>query len=275
MPLFPPVQLKKPNQARVDWRIKDFRKAIWNYGQQVTWELAARCPCRQFVINDETRLDEDLGHSRVDCPECNGSGTIYHSSQTTTALAMTLSRDPNAFQIYGQSVQGGCKFTTLPENRPHFLDRLTLTQTVMPYHDVRIRRHTTETPRYPIVVRSVEIASAIDPTEPTTLDLGVIYVRKVDGSGRVDGAELVEGTDFTVNAVTGELTWLSSGSPPGIGSGYTISYYSHPVYIVHEMGFAARDTYVKAKQETPQFKENVTAVTHAWLEILGPPGWPS
>ncbi len=275
MPQYPAKQPKKLNQARVDWRIKDFRQAVFVRGQPVTWELAARCPCRQRIRLDETRLDEDLGHGRSDCTECFGSGTLYHSSQTITAMPASLSRMPEAYKIWGKSVFGGAAFTCLPEQRPSFLDRLTLTRSVMAYHEVRIRDQTTEQPRYPIVIRNIEIADAVDPTEGQILALGVTYVRKVDGAGKIDGPELVEDTDFTVDGTTGTLTWLSSGNPPGIGSGYSISYWANPVYVVHEMGYAARDTFVKFKQETPQFKENVTAVTLAWLEILGVPGWPS
>jgi hypothetical protein len=274
MPLFPPVVPKKLSQGRIDWRIADFRQAIFVRGQPVTWQMAAKCPCRQFARHDETRLDEDLGHSRVDCTECKGSGTLYHSSQEITALPFALSRDPEAFAKWGESVHGGAAFTTLPENRPSFKDRLTLTRTVMPYHEVRHRRATTEQPRYPIVTRDMQIASATDNTEPQDLAIGVTYVRKADSSGKVDGPELVVGTDFTVGT-DGKITWLSTGSPPSLGGLYSISYYANPVYVVHDMGYSARDTFVAFKQETTAFKENVTAVTTAWLEILGVPGWPA
>lgn len=274
MPLFPHVEEKKPNRGRVDWRIASFRRALLTYGQPVTWELAAKCPCRQFIVHDGTRLDEDLGHDRVDCPECLGSGTLYHSSQPTVMIPFALSRDPEAFATWGEAVHGGCRFTCLPENRPCFKDRITLSNTVMVYHEVRNRGATTEQPRYPIVVRTIQIASTLDPTEPEDLSIGVTYVRKADASGRVDGPELVEDTDFTVDTA-GTVTWLSTGNPPALGGLYTISYYAHPVYVVHDMGYSARDTFVAFKQETAQFKENVTAVTTAWLEILGVPGWPS
>lgn len=277
MPLLPPIAPKKLNQARVDWRLAEFRKAVWVYGQTVKWELAARCPCRQYIRNDETRLDENLGHARADCPECRGTGTLYHSPQQTVALVEDMARNPEAYKVWGQSVFGGARFTMLPENRPHFLDRITLLHSVMPYHEVRVRRTTTEQPRYPIVVRNIAIATDGDNTESRELQVGVIYIRKVDGSGRVDGVELVEGTDFTVDGTAGTVTWIdgAGSNAPAQGTGYTISYYAHPVYVVHGMGYAARDTFVKFKQASPTFRENVTAVTDAWLEILGVPGWPS
>jgi hypothetical protein len=274
MPLFPPVRPKKLNQARIDWRLAEFRRAVWVRGQQVTWEIAARCPCHQTVLNDDTRLDENLGHSRAACPECKGSGTIYHSAQQTQMMVAALSRSPKAFEIWGQSVHGGCAITALPENRPNFLDRITMTQTVMPYHEVRTRRAETEQPRYPIVTRAMQTADPLDDTEPVDSTIGVLYARRADGTGRVNGAEMVEGTDYAVNA-DGTVTWLAGPNAPLLGDPYTISYYAHPRYVVHEMGYSARDTFVAFKQETEVFRENVTAVTTAWLEILGVPGWPA
>jgi len=271
MPLFPPRQPKKIS-PRVGWRIENFRNAIWAYGQPVLWEMAGRCPCRQFATNDVVGIDENLGHSQANCVACNGSGTLYHSAQETTALCGQMSRDAKLVQAYGDAVMGGATFTMFPENRPHHLDRLTLTKTVTRYDEVRMRHGTTEQPRYPIVKRTIELADYADPTEGRVAVNGVLYIRTADSSGKV-GAELVEDTDYTVND-DGTVTWLETGNPPAAGGGlYSISYWAHPVYVVKDMGFSARDTFVAFKSVSPQFKEMVTAVTMAWLEIMGRPGW--
>lgn len=272
MPQFPAVTFRKPNAGRIDWDVAGFRRALLQKGQPARWEMAAMCPCRQRVVTEQSDIDADLGYGRADCPECSGTGTLYHSEQTITVLAAAMDRNAKHYAPFGVDINGGCAFTTLPEQRPAFLDRLTLTQSTMVYSEVRVRTRDLERTRYPIVERTVEVGSDADPTVPEARSFGVLYVRAADREGRVAGSELVEGTDFEME--NGAIRWLSNNAPQ-VGSTYTISYNSNPVYVVRNLNFAARNTFVKAKRVSPEFVENVVSATMAWLEVLGRPGWPT
>lgn len=267
----PYLSVYKPNKAVVEFDPVEFRRAILAKGQEVTWEMAAKCPCTEKI--DTQGREGDLGHSQAGCPECkNHPGVIYHSAQESFMLVANISKNPQKYNMPAEMAQGAAAFTALPEHRPHFLDRLTLVRSVMPYHEVRERLANVEQPRYPIVTREVAVRGTEHPAKPVTKELDVLLIRKADSAGRIVPGALVKGTDY--NVVDGAVEWVSGSGAPLVGQRYAISYYSHPRYVVREFPHAVRDTWISKKQQEPVHIEMATMV-YAWLEFLGTPGWPS
>lgn len=270
MPTFRPLQLKKPLKAVVPWKPEEFRRQVFARGQEVQWEMNAQCPCTQFVVSDDADLNEPLGHPKPDCPECRGTGRLYHSKQNIVAMVEDLSRNPKTMRMFGEMAFGGASFSVLPENRPGYFDRLTLLRSVMPYSEVRVRQATTESMNYPIVSRSVIIGQEGDPTEPETVNVNVLYVRKTNSVGDLQPTPIVEGTDF--NVVDGNIVWVDGTNAPEPGTFYTIQYYAHPAFVVKDFPYVVRDQYVKDNTPDAVFTQMESRV-FAWLEVLGNGSW--
>lgn len=272
-PVFTTLQLKKPNQGRVDFKPVEFRRLILTKGMRMQWEQATRCPCAR-IINDGISV-EGTGDFQTDCPECYGRGVVYHSPLAIVALYEDANTNPNRFAPYGETAHGMAGITLLPEHNAGFLDRFTLLDNTMRYEEVLIRRAVVERTRWPIVTRDVVVGSGLDDTLPDTLQVSAVYSRHADSMGNVRTNVLEEGTDFTVTT-DGQIDWTLGdglGTAPIVGTRYSMSYYSHPTYIVQNFPFNVRDTWIKQKNRNPSFKM-LPQRAMCWLEYLGRPEWP-
>jgi hypothetical protein len=119
----------------------------------------------------------------------------------------------------------------------------------MLYRERRTRRGAVERPSSPIVRHTQTQGDPADPTEPVEVTRGVLYCRRaVDG--RVVGGELVEDVDFTVTPA-GELDWApgdAAGTAPGLDEQYALTYWTRPSYIVVNLPYVHRETYLMERR---------------------------
>lgn len=232
------------------------------------WESASRCPCERILTNGG--IVQATGEFKTECPECGGLGVIYHSDLQITALFEDATVNPDRFAFYGETASGMASVTTLPEHTPGFLDRFTLIDNVMIYAETRLKRATVERLRWPITSREVVIGNSVDPTEPETIAVSVVYCRKAGADGSILDTVLEVGTDFVVTD-DGEIDWTlgeALGTAPAQDARYSVQYYGHPTYIVRDFPFTIRDTYVKKKTADAAFVP-LPRRAMCWLEYLG------
>lgn len=253
---------------RVDFRPEEFRKFFFKAGLNLVWEQAQECPCKrptadyslQVSLNSTARTHE----SRVDCAKCKGRGYFYHSSQTVRAIVTSASENPERFRLYGEFATGMINISLLPEHLPSYGDRFTMSDSVLLYRETKIRTaQAVEEPRFPIVTRSLDLS-----TGGTQVGVLNLHRSNLDGTC-TDAGALVEGTDFVVNA-SGNLDFTlgdSNGNAPTTNTRYAVSYYAHPRFVVVDHPHAFRDTFIKQKSTTVDFKP-LPIQCNAKLEFL-------
>mgnify|MGYP003643151614 CR=1 FL=1 len=270
MPVLTPLQPSKEG-VRTDIAYTDLRKAIFKYGVDVRWEMAAVCPCQRSFSEFKSDGTGFTREPRPDCPECKGKGYIYHSAQTVRVIVHDSSRDPARWSVWGEHAAGSVSITLLPENLPSFLDRLTVLKSVFVYREVKTRSSlSTDTLRYPVSVRDVSLGDPADPTKEVVDNRGVLHCIASDVTGKIIQQELVENTDFTITD-TGAVDWslgMALGTAPSPDAHYSIQYYANPVYVVRSMPYNFRDITIKTKVNSKKHQELPTKVL-AWLEFLG------
>lgn len=273
MATFRTLDLKKLNQARIDFTPDNFRRLILQKGMRMTWQQAAMCPCRSILSNGG--ITQPTGEFDPECEECFGRGVIYHTPLQIRGIFEDASRRPEKYAIYGEHISGTAGLSTLAEHALNFKDRVVLDDNRMTYMEAKTRRKTVERVRFPVAERSVVVGTSGDSTVAETITVDAAYVRKADPNGKINPYVLVEGTDFTING-SGELDWSlgdSRGTAPLIGSEYSITYYGKPTYIVIDTPYQYRNTWIKTKSVTAYYQEmpNRCVVKQ---EILGTPEWP-
>jgi hypothetical protein len=218
----PQVDLKK-TRPRSDIRIEDLYEQIKTHGLRANWSLAQVCPCTEFASLTGLGVTRrrETRESQVNCPACGGTNYLTHSPQSVRVLTTTEHRDAKPESIWSMYEHGEVFFTFLPEQLPGFMDRITLTDCVIRYSEVRDRTGTVDVLRYPIYTRTIEIGSQADPTEPENKTVDVIFITKAESSGHIivdssgDAIELVRGTDFSIDG-SGRIDWtLGSGVTTG------------------------------------------------------------
>lgn len=255
MPLFPP---KFPAKAgpRSDFLPDEFRDAILQKGQDVTWQMTAVCPCGQklddvstnFVFASPLGQKGVTGEARVACSVCAGRGWYQHSSQPIRVLIHDMSVNPRRFGVSGEYAKGRARVTFLPENKPALGDRLELTYSVQRIHESTRRKTAavTQALRFPIVPQVLTTATG-DQT------VRVLQCMRAVDNVASGASALVEGVDFTVTA-GGLLDWTLgdvTGRSPGVGQSFSITYFAHPRYVIEDVPFAVRDTNVHYKTPAP------------------------
>jgi hypothetical protein len=272
-PTFTTLQLKKPNQARVDFRPLEFRRLVLTKGMPMQWEQATRCPCERVI--DDGATAQGTGEFQTDCPDCYGRGVVYHSPLVIRALYEDANTNPKRFSVYGETATGMAGVTLLPEHSAGFLDRFTLIENTMRYEETRIRRAVVERMRWPVATRNVAVGGGPDDTLRQVIQVNGIYSRKADMGGNILPPVLESGTDYEITA-DGQIDWSlgdTLGTSPAIGARYSLSYFGHPTYIVQNFPFTIRDTWIKQKNPNEIYRI-MPQRTMCWLEYLGRPEWP-
>jgi len=72
--------------------------------------------------------------------------------------------------------------------------------------------------------------------------------------------------DITANSGDSTATF-DGGMAPADGARFTLHYYTHPVFVARTFPFIYRDTFIKEKEASPQFKNTLVRVD-CWLEWL-------
>ena len=267
MPTIPALQPSKTG-PRSDFAYNELRKNVFKYGMDIKWEMANLCPCGRQISTSDGSFTIDTREKTVSCAGCNGTGVIYHSSQTIKVLVSDASRDPKRWALWGEHAAGALQLTLLPEHLPGFLDRFTTTSNVMVYRERKKRKATVESLRYPVVTRTLILGTEADPTVSETKQVAVLSCRRADSNGLIVSGELERGVDFVINN-DGQIDWSpgDAADVPAVGDYYTIQYYMNPRYVVRTFPYQFRDTVIKEKKPSPSFTNLPTKVM-AWLDFL-------
>lgn len=167
------------------------------YAQRVSWERALKCPCRS------TRT----GGALPDCPVCSGNGWLWESP-VEVRMPVQKMQTSRKWATQTEWEDGDLLVTVLPSSEAYALaeyDRLTLVESSLTLSHVLTRGNGDRLKyRFPLAVE----------------------VWAIVGNAKAD---LVEGTDFTLNGNV--LTWLTNTVPSG--GQYSVRYQARPQYFVY------------------------------------------
>tara|TARA_B100000575_G_scaffold294646_2_gene312626 strand:+ start:1181 stop:1999 length:819 start_codon:yes stop_codon:yes gene_type:complete len=253
---------------RVDFRPEEFRKFFFKAGLDLTWEQAQECPCKRATadytlevsLNSTARTHE----ARLDCQQCKGKGYFYHSPQTVRAIVTSAAENPERFRQYGEFATGMINISLLPEHLPSYGDRFTMSDSVLLFRETKVRGFDAiEKTRFPVVTRELDLSTG-------STQVGVLNLHRANADGTcTDAGALVQDVDFTVDA-NGDLDFTlgdANGNAPSNGTRYAVSYYAHPRFVVVDHPHAFRDTFVKTKSPTVDFRP-LPIQCNARLEFL-------
>lgn len=249
---------------RADFNPEQFRKVIFSQGLRVRWQQSARCPCSETDSGFSTSLTSTGGASRprTDCMACEGRGYFYHSAQEIRAVVTGARKADERFSQLGGSEYADAEagFSLLPEHLPALGDRLTLLDSELIYREVITRGPTlTDALKYPAISRAHDLESGV-------ILRAVRYARAASLEGEV-GAVYQEGEHFTTNGE--ELTWTDLNSAPPEGARVSLSYYTHPAFIITDTPRAVRDGWRGFKAPEP-YPISLPIHARGALEQLGP-----
>lgn len=258
-----PVKLN----PRVDFKPEDFRKLIFTQGLRLRWQQAARCACSDTDrAGFATTLNATTAHTRnrADCPACEGRGYLYHSAQEVRALVTGARKADERFSAAGGSEYADAEagFTFLPEHLPAPGDRLTLLDAEILYREIITRGEgDTDKLTYTAAPRAHDLESG-------ALTFSVRYARAADNEGNIAPTIYQEGEHFTTEGDA--LTWTNPATAPAPGVRVSLSYYTHPAYIIIDTPRAVRDAWSARKAPAPY---PITLPIHARgaLEQYGAP----
>lgn len=248
---------------RSDWSPEQFRKTIYSQGLRVRWQQSARCPCSDTQTGFSTTLSgAGARRNRADCPACEGRGYLYHSAQEIRAIVTGARKADERFSKLGGSeyADGEAGFSFLPEHLPALGDRLTLLDSEIIYRETLTRGEgDTDRLTYPATPRAHDLESGL-------VSFSVRYCRAADLSGEIAPQLYNEGQHFTTSGAS--LTWIDT--PPPTGARVSISYYTHPAFIVLDTPRAVRDGFRAFKAPEP-YPVTLPIHARAALEQLGSP----
>ena len=208
-------------RQRTDFQAVEFYKIIKQKGYLVTWEKSSICPC---IPKDNN------GQPDFNCSLCHGKGRFWYDPKTIEGI-MTNFNEEVKFNQVGEIMTGTNYFTTLPEYKIGFWDRITHKHSVVRYSEIVEKGE----------IGKTDLLRFIPQT--------IIMVRSVD-------KEFDKDVDYRFDAKTNSIDWISIGSSqPERGQRYTVEYLTNPRWIVIDLVNVIRDTYVKAKKPGITFQQ--------------------
>lgn len=220
-------------------RDKFTRMIAGSHGYDVKWETAQYCP---FIRGPSPKAHD------INCKVCH-SGFIYYNPVETKMLVMSLGLAQQYF-AYGRFDSGKSQITAFPEFKVSFWDRITLVNARARHTEliVRQRDSLTDRPKF-----------------------NILCVERIIWAIAEQTFDTANGEDFTVDATTGELVWLTDHRP-GADTYYSIVYYYRPIYIVLETPHHVRDektTTLGGAQVSHEFPVQVIAQLDAFTRNEG------
>jgi len=251
---------------RVDFNAEDFRRFIFSQGLRVKWQQAARCACSDTDTGFTTTLSSSTGarRHRPDCTACDGRGYLYHSAQEIRAIVTGARKADERFSSAGGSEYADAEagFTFLPEHLPAPGDRLTLLDAEIVFRELIIRGEgDTDALTYPPAERAHDLDTGAQL-------FSVRYVRAAGLDGVILPRTYAEGEDFTAEGAG--LTWTDPTDAPPPGSRVSVTYYTHPSFIVIDTPRAVRDAWRARKAPAP-YPITLPIHARAALEQYGAP----
>lgn len=223
---------------RVDFRPTEFDLALEHKGARLAWSRSCMCPCDS--VNDQTEQAD------INCALCDGVGWLEFEPRgavvnpkvigSLDALQTKIVSDTNSAVVMGlqtgivannvpydkveKRIQGTCNFTTRPENKIGFNDRLVNLDAKIVYSQLLTNKGSGFVTRYPIV--EVNLLRSDD----------VVYV---------------EDTNFSI--VEGAIDWITTA--PAATDKLAIHYLTYPYWRVVEHPHMTRQTLIKHKIKNP------------------------
>lgn len=253
-PLSDPTKLRPMQGLEID--MVKFRQLLHLNGWRLTWEQAAKCPCRESPESD---------HPRPDCTVCGGFGWDYHDAQEVKAIVTSAIQVAQPLQRHSTWGRGHFFVSTMPEQLPGYGDRFTAKQSIFLMKDFATRTaNASDRLRYKVAPRTMILSTG-------TVTVGVTYCRPATADGIAANTVLVEGTDFAVTA-GGEIDWTlgdNLGTAPAAGIRYSMTYYAHPRLVVIEDMYSARDSLNWKKNPNPPTHKPMPTRVMCRLEYEG------
>lgn len=206
--------------VRAEFSQAAFASLVQQYGYDVRWSKFIRCP------NIDPKQPD---HHRIGCTLCDRVGRVYYDPLVTRMIASSFAT-ATQWNPESQYDRGTVYFTTLPDARVSFRDKIEMLSAEVRYSEVVLL---TATSSYALRFNPTSIESVL--TSNGTL---------------VDPASISLNGDGTITFAT----------PPGTPS-VSIAYNHHPVYIVTDLMHVVRDSRTTVGgQDTPTaFNRQVAA----------------
>ena len=205
---------------RIDFKIDEFMRLIVQKGYVVTWEKASDCPCMP---------KDSQGQPDFNCPLCKGKGRYYYDPKTIQGIMSNFS-DELKYDETGKIMSGLSYFTTLPQYKLGFWDRLT-------------NKHSK--------IRNSEIVVKGEHGAKDRLRFEPVKILNLRTISRVYDKNV----DFMFDEKSSSIDWVPTGKEPVRGERYTVEYELHPRWICIDLVNVLRDTYVKSKKAGVAFQE--------------------
>lgn len=205
---------------RVDFQTLEFKRLIEQKGYSVVWEKASKCPC----IPDEGSAQPDFN-----CKLCHGKGWYWFDQKEIQGI-MTNFNETLRYNQTGEIAKGTSYFTTLPENKIGFWDRVTHLHSSVRHSEV--------------ITKGNHGAKDLLKFQPED----IVHCRTINKT-------YLENVDFIFNKLSYDIEWITNGSEPVTGERYSIEYTMRPRWIVIDIVNVIRDTYVKSKKAGITFTE--------------------
>jgi len=206
-------------RQRTDFKIDEFMRIIIQKGYYVTWSKSSICPCI---------TKGGQGQPDFNCPLCFGKGRYYFDPKIIQGI-MTSFNQEEQFRQTGEILPGTSYFTTLPENKLGFWDRLTNSHSQARFSEIVIKGdHGTKDKLRFLPVSSIALRT-----------VSVVYEKD---------------KDFSIDTA-GYVNWIPTGLEPQRGETYSIDYLMHPQWIVIDLVNVIRDTLVKTKKPGATYQQ--------------------
>lgn len=200
-----------PKIGRADFHPEYFESLVEQKGYRLTHYRAMPCFC----------LSPDTGQPDPNCSYCT-NGWQYWGEEEIKGVVTGFTTEKQ-FAEGGQFLLGSMRLTINHDVVVGYHDRIVHQDSVMPFAESLVCSGTTDRLRF----------------VPTGIE-------RIIGA---NNAAYAATTDYTLSGRT--ITWVSSGMPavkhgPAVGARFSVSYLTHPTWLVLSHLHLIRDTMVKA-----------------------------
>lgn len=218
----PTVVDKTVNKARVDFKPKEFERAIKQKGYYLIWRKSMLCPCKSL----------ETGQSQLGCSFCNQSGYVYVDPIEVQGIMTGLGYKKSSYTQMGNLLDGIAQMSVQPEFRPGFMDSYQMKDSVMVFNEwleKGLRRG---------------FRQGLPARHDATRYRVVNVIRMITFSG-TNLVELKEKQHFNVTK-DGLIEWTPQGdSSIADGTVVSVHYEYRPVWVVVNHPNSIRDTLLR------------------------------
>lgn len=207
-------------KQRSDFQTVEFERAVKKYGYVVSWEKSSICPCIPKNAS---------GQPNPICPLCLGKGRYWYDPIDIQGVMVNFSEEERLNQT-GEVVAGTSYFTTLPQYKLGFWDRITHWHSFIRYSEL------------------IEKGAHGGKDKLRFIPLDILKLRTVE-------REYTFEADFKIDGTTRYIDWSPYLYEPNSGEQYSVEYTMNPCWIVIDITNVLRDTYTKSKKPGITFTE--------------------